>query len=152
MILTKFYDFSAILSFFWVSWKKSRHGKACHLHAGQTICSSHNDKYGFLFPLQWRIQDFPKGGRGPRRGAVDPRGGYVSKILHVKTKESGPVGGAARPPLDPPMPYPILYAHLSTAMQQAPSRIVLLIISNRIHMLPETFHHSVQHTVYETRK
>ena len=41
------------------------------------------------------------------RGAVDPRGGYVSKILHVKTKESGPVGGGgarrARPPLDPPM-------------------------------------------------
>ena len=28
------------------------------------------------------------------RGAVDPRSGYVSKILHVKTKESGPVGGA----------------------------------------------------------
>ena len=27
-------------------------------------------------------------------GAVDPRGGYISKILHVKTKESGPVGGA----------------------------------------------------------
>ena len=27
-------------------------------------------------------------------GAVDPRGGYVLKILHVKTKESGPVGGA----------------------------------------------------------
>ena len=39
-------------------------------------------------------------------GAVDPRGGYVSKILHVKTKESGPVGGGARAgrgPLDPPM-------------------------------------------------
>ena len=38
-------------------------------------------------------------------GAVDPRGGYVSKILHVKTKESGPVGGAhaGRAPLDPPM-------------------------------------------------
>ena len=31
-------------------------------------------------------------------GAVDPRGGYVSKILHVKTKESGPVGGARRAP------------------------------------------------------
>ena len=29
-------------------------------------------------------------------GAVDPRGGYVSKILHDKTKESGPVGGARR--------------------------------------------------------
>ena len=28
-------------------------------------------------------------------GAVDPRGGYISKILHVKTKEPGPV--------DPPM-------------------------------------------------
>ena len=39
---------------------------------------------------------FPIGGRGPRRGAMDPRGGYVSKILHVKTKESGPVGGGAR--------------------------------------------------------
>ena len=40
------------------------------------------------------------------RGAVDPRGGYISKILHVKTKESGPIGGGARrarPPLDPPM-------------------------------------------------
>ena len=39
-------------------------------------------------------------------GAMDPRGGYVSKILHVKMKESGPVGGGAcraRPPLDPPM-------------------------------------------------
>ena len=30
-------------------------------------------------------------------GAVDPRGGYVSKILHVKMKESGPVGGACPP-------------------------------------------------------
>ena len=39
-------------------------------------------------------------------GAVDPRGGYVSKILHVKMKESGPVGGGrapGTPPLDPPM-------------------------------------------------
>ena len=26
-------------------------------------------------------------------GAVDPRGGYISKILHVKMKESGPMGG-----------------------------------------------------------
>ena len=25
---------------------------------------------------------------------MDPRGGYVSKILHVKTKEPGPVGRA----------------------------------------------------------
>ena len=50
---------------------------------------------------------FPVGGGVDLvRGAVDPRGGYVSKILHVKTKESGPMGGGARrarPPLDPPM-------------------------------------------------
>ena len=37
-------------------------------------------------------------------GAVDPWGGYILKILHVKMKESGPVGGGAgRAPLDPPM-------------------------------------------------
>ena len=30
-------------------------------------------------------------------GAVDPQGGYISKILHVKMKESGPVGGHAPP-------------------------------------------------------
>ena len=48
---------------------------------------------------------FPIGGRGPRRGGVDSRGGYVSKILYVKTKESGSVGGvcAGHAPLDPPM-------------------------------------------------
>ena len=44
---------------------------------------------------------FPVGGGVDLvRGAVDLRGGYVSKILHVKMKESGPVGGGA---LDPPM-------------------------------------------------
>ena len=40
-------------------------------------------------------------------GGVDSRGGYVSKILYVKTKELGPLGGGrapgAPPPLDPPM-------------------------------------------------
>ena len=46
------------------------------------------------------------GGRRPRReGVVDSRVGYVSKILYVETKESGPLGGvpSAAPPLDPPM-------------------------------------------------
>ena len=39
---------------------------------------------------------FPVGGGVDLvQGAVDPRGGYISKILHVKTKESGPVGGGA---------------------------------------------------------
>ena len=39
-------------------------------------------------------------------GGVDSRGSYVSKILYVKMKELGPLGGGARrarPPLDPPM-------------------------------------------------
>ena len=32
-------------------------------------------------------------------GVVDSRGGYVSKILYVKTKELGPLGGrTGRPP------------------------------------------------------
>ena len=36
---------------------------------------------------------------------VDSRGSYISKILYVKTKELGPLGGAraGRAPLDPPM-------------------------------------------------
>ena len=46
---------------------------------------------------------FPVGGGVDLvRGAVDPQGGYVSKILHVKTKESGPVGGGARRARPPP--------------------------------------------------
>ena len=39
-------------------------------------------------------------------GGVDSRRGYVLKILYVKTKELGPLGGGAhqaRPALDPPM-------------------------------------------------
>ena len=36
---------------------------------------------------------FPVGGRQPRRGGANSRGGYVSKNLYVKMKESGPVGG-----------------------------------------------------------
>ena len=45
------------------------------------------------------------GGREPRRGGVDSRSGYISKILYVKTKEAGPLEGGAclARPLDPPM-------------------------------------------------
>ena len=41
-------------------------------------------------------------------GGVDSRGSCVSKILYVKTKELGPLGGRASgaPPLDPPMLQP----------------------------------------------
>ena len=35
------------------------------------------------------------GGRGPRRGDADSRGGYALEILYVKPKESGPLGGHA---------------------------------------------------------
>ena len=31
-------------------------------------------------------------------GGVDSRGSYVLKILYVKTKELGPLGGARAPP------------------------------------------------------
>ena len=41
-------------------------------------------------------------------GGANSRGGYVSKNLYVKTKESGPLGGARRRrPLDLPMYYVI---------------------------------------------
>ena len=44
--------------------------------------------------IQYLIQ-FRGGSRIYRRGGVDSRGSYVSKILYVKMKESGPVGGGA---------------------------------------------------------
>ena len=39
-------------------------------------------------------------GREPRKGVVDSVVGYISKILYVETKESGPLGGpcAGTPP------------------------------------------------------
>ena len=40
---------------------------------------------------------FPSGDLDLMGGGVDSRGGYVSKILYVKTKESGPLGGACVP-------------------------------------------------------
>ena len=47
----------------------------------------------------WWIQDFHRGGVDLIGGMVS-RGGYVLKILYVKTKESEPLGGmpGARPP------------------------------------------------------
>ena len=46
-----------------------------------------------------------RGGVDLLGGGVDSRGGYVSKIFYVKTKELGPLGGARarHAPLDPPM-------------------------------------------------
>ena len=55
-------------------------------------------------PVQCRIQDFPLGGMDVVKGGVASRGGYISKILYVKMKESGPLGGGVHGarPLDPP--------------------------------------------------
>ena len=51
----------------------------------------------FFQPKSVADPGFPVGGGVDLvRGAVDPRGSYISKILHVKTKESGPIGGGAR--------------------------------------------------------
>ena len=55
------------------------------------------------------LKNLPSGGsRISRRGGVDlvgggvdSRGGYVSKILYVETKESGPVGGGRAPGTPP---------------------------------------------------
>ena len=66
-----------------------------------------NEKHGH-FTYAVADPGFPVGGGVDLvRGAVDPRGGYVSKILHVKNERiwTRRGGGArrARPPLDPPM-------------------------------------------------
>ena len=54
----------------------------------------------YAFYLSVADPGFPVGGRRPRRGGANSWGGYISKNLYVKTKESGPMGGARqrRPP------------------------------------------------------
>ena len=51
-------------------------------------------------------------------GGVDFQGGYISKILYVKTKELGPLGGACAgcTPLDPPMG--MLFKYISINISQ----------------------------------
>ena len=53
---------------------------------------------GWIEVLIWpSVADagFPVGGVDLVGGGVDSRGSYVSKILYVKTKELGPLGGRA---------------------------------------------------------
>ena len=60
---------------------------------------------------------FPTGERRPRRGGgVDSRGGYVSKILYVKTKESGPLGGRA--PGTPPRSVNVIHHAMHDSFQE----------------------------------
>ena len=58
-------------------------------------------------PSTYSVADpgFPAGAVDLVRGCVDSRGSYISQILYVEMKESGPLGGRApgTPPLDPPM-------------------------------------------------
>ena len=57
----------------------------------------------YLCLLQWRIQDFPEGGREPSRGGVNTPN-FPENCM--KSKEFGRPGGGvrpSRPPLDPPM-------------------------------------------------
>ena len=60
-------------------------------NVGSNICGLWLFTIAFSFSGGSRIS---RRGRGPRRGGMDSRGGHVSKILYVKTKESGPFGGA----------------------------------------------------------
>ena len=68
------------------------------------VTTSISLEHGSLFTKSWYSMadpGFPVGG-----GSVDSRGGYVSKIFYVKTKESGPLGGGVRRAsanVDPPM-------------------------------------------------
>ena len=59
--------------------------------------------YIVAFDYQWRIQDFPEGGREPSRGGVNTPN-FPENCM--KSKEFGRPGGGvrpSRPPLDPPM-------------------------------------------------
>ena len=52
----------------------------------------------FLLDIQWRIQDFPEGGREPSRGGVNPPN-FPENCM--KSKEFGRPGGGVRPSRPP---------------------------------------------------
>ena len=60
---------------------------------GKGLDCSNKLEIDFLDDTHLADPGFPMGGHGLGRGAIDPQGGYVSKILHVKMKESGSIGG-----------------------------------------------------------
>ena len=82
--------------------------EACKLFVSH-LCACRTEEKVYPVELVYKMIMISGGSRISRRGgvdlirgAMDPRGGYVSKVLHVKAKESGPVGGGgarrARPP------------------------------------------------------
>ena len=65
-----------------------------HVYCPREICRHVKNDYFTIISV---------GGRRPRGGGgVDSRGSYVSKILYVEMKESGPLGEGARAPGTPP--------------------------------------------------
>ena len=82
----------------------------------------HSNKLEINFLDYSHLEDpgFPMGGCGLGRGAIDPRGGYILKILHVKMKESGSVGGACArcTPLNLPMGLPLVILKLVMISKQ----------------------------------
>ena len=79
-------------------------------------------------------------------GGVDSRGGYISKILFVKMKELGPLGGERAPgasPLDPPMMYiaSIVFAFVNT------TDIDVVLVTVSINILK----YEINHNFYEYR-
>ena len=55
-------------------------------------------------PLAVADPGFPVGGRQPHRGAPTPKAATFQIFFYVKQKNLDPLGGgAAAPPLDPPM-------------------------------------------------
>ena len=81
----------------------AEHATSClvwHFHLTIYSISGHRRSYTVADP------GFPVGGGVDLvGGGVDSQGSYVSKILYVKMKELGPLGGAraGHTPLDPPM-------------------------------------------------
>ena len=59
---------------------------------------------------QWRIQDFPRGGRQPPGGAPGYNFIKFSRKLHEIEKNLAARGG--RPPLDPPLGFPRVWGWL----------------------------------------
>ena len=70
-------------------------------------------------------------------GGMDSRGGYVSKILCVKTKESGPLGVVRRArPLDPPV-----YKHHQSETEATNLLKVIFCTNNYVQQtIPDTKH------------
>ena len=67
------------------------------------LCPIFGANWEISVTCQWRIQDFPEGGREPSRGGVNTPN-FPENCM--KSKEFGRPGGGvrpSRPPLDPPM-------------------------------------------------